>query len=236
MGSRTAWTEGIDEQGRVTVRRNRRVETKRKKTPPYKSPNAVLDVGIVGHDLNNAIWELEGLSGIQKAVALAIAHHKNQNTGQCNPSIERLAKVSGFSDSTIKRALVVLKARGIIRIKSGGLRGDYRIPSTYVFFPIGLSDLQEESIPVGHSDLSPVGHSDLSPVGHSDLPTESEQKYKQKRKIIFQGEDKGNEDATPNGVAGPAVRQPDRSLSELCQEERKRNSYDAYLEQEKGSL
>ena len=104
-----------------------------KKAPPYKSPNAVLDVGIVGHDLYNAIWELEGLSGSQKAVALAIAHHKNQNTGQCNPSIERLAKVSGFSDGTVRRALVVLKARGIIRIKSGGLRGEYKRTSTYTF-------------------------------------------------------------------------------------------------------
>ncbi|OXJ21304.1 helix-turn-helix domain-containing protein [Burkholderia sp. AU6039] len=60
----------------------------------------------------------------QKAVLLCLAHHHNRNTGLCCPSIALIAKETGNSERTVKRALAELKHTGLIHSKARRRAGE----------------------------------------------------------------------------------------------------------------
>lgn len=65
-------------------------------------------------------WAMEqfdlGIS--EKMVLVVLANHHNAETGQCNPSIPRIAHYSGCSDRTVQRSLSELIKQGRIAIST----------------------------------------------------------------------------------------------------------------------
>jgi AraC-like DNA-binding protein len=68
------------------------------------------------------------LSGADKRVAAAIIDHFNHKTAQCDPGLERLARLLGLSRRTVIRSVSRIEETGILRkVRHGGhlLRNSY---------------------------------------------------------------------------------------------------------------
>ncbi len=63
-----------------------------------------------------------GLSSAAKRVGAAILEHYNRKTGRCDPSVERLARLLGVDEKTIRRATNDLVAKGLFKKSSHGGR------------------------------------------------------------------------------------------------------------------
>jgi predicted transcriptional regulator len=75
-----------------------------------------------------AISIVPGLTESDRQVGIALIEHFNRNSGRCDPSLDRLSEIAGFSTRTIMRALKRLTAAGLFRIdRHGGrsLRNSY---------------------------------------------------------------------------------------------------------------
>lgn len=72
-----------------------------------------------------AIWAAPGLSTTARLVALCILWHRNANTGLCCPSRERIASMTGTSVPTVRRAIVELKAAGVLKTTRTGQASRY---------------------------------------------------------------------------------------------------------------
>ena len=66
-----------------------------------------------------AILDSSKSVGSQRLLLVALAHHKNFKTGQCNPSIKTLAAECKISERSIHRNLKSLVALGELQIESG---------------------------------------------------------------------------------------------------------------------
>ena len=64
--------------------------------------------------LNWAIHEADVTNPLQKWMLVCLADFHNQETGQCNPSVATLLKMSGMKRSTVYQYLKELEAEGII--------------------------------------------------------------------------------------------------------------------------
>jgi DNA-binding MarR family transcriptional regulator len=60
------------------------------------------------------------LSRGELAVAMCLAFHKNLTSGQCNPSLDRIAKRTGMKVRGAQHALSSLESRGWIKRQIGG--------------------------------------------------------------------------------------------------------------------
>lgn len=58
----------------------------------------------MSHHLTNLAWDIE-LRGVPKLVLLALSHLAVQSTGECAPTIRRLAYMCGMSDSGVREQL-----------------------------------------------------------------------------------------------------------------------------------
>jgi hypothetical protein len=67
-----------------------------------------------------AILFAPGLTPTMKALACAILAHFNEDTGQCDPGVERLAHLLGVKRHTVFRAIKSLIDAGLIQRKSYG--------------------------------------------------------------------------------------------------------------------
>jgi hypothetical protein len=63
-------------------------------------------------------------SNAEFRLLVALAHHRNHKTGQCNPGSKRLAVETGFSKSYVVKMLDALERRGEIR-SGGSSKGGY---------------------------------------------------------------------------------------------------------------
>ena len=65
-------------------------------------------------------WAMEqfDLGTSEKMVLVVLANHHNAETGQCNPSIPRIARYSSCSDRTVQRSLAELIKQGLIAIST----------------------------------------------------------------------------------------------------------------------
>jgi len=66
---------------------------------------------------SKASGELALREPTQKAVLLALSHHANEYTGQCYPSVERLALFTGLSRRAVQQALADLTAAQLLIIQ-----------------------------------------------------------------------------------------------------------------------
>lgn len=67
----------------------------------------------------------------EKFVLLMLANRTNHDTGRCDPSHKRLAKDCGMSQSTVKRAIVLLEQRGLLVIEQRSAN-NVKLPNQYV--------------------------------------------------------------------------------------------------------
>jgi hypothetical protein len=63
-----------------------------------------------------------GLSSAAKRVGAALLEHFNRKTARCDPSVERLARLLGVDERTIRRATNDLVAKGLFKKSSHGGR------------------------------------------------------------------------------------------------------------------
>src|ERR1700733_9564403 len=66
----------------------------------------------IAHKMLNLMPEL---SGTDKRVAATIIDHFNRKTGQCDPSIERIARLLGLSRRTVIRSNARVVKTGVLR-------------------------------------------------------------------------------------------------------------------------
>ncbi len=70
---------------------------------------------------HKALNIVPGLSACARRVAGAIIDHFNKRTGQCDPSVERLARMLGIHEQTVKKATCELCEAGLInKVMHGG--------------------------------------------------------------------------------------------------------------------
>jgi predicted transcriptional regulator len=88
--------------------------------------------GFERHDVaigRKALLIAPGLSAADMRVGGAILDHFNKRTGQCDPSIARLAALLGIDEKTVRRATNELCAQGLFQKSSHGgksFRAEYR--------------------------------------------------------------------------------------------------------------
>lgn len=61
--------------------------------------------------------QLRGLSGTEKSVLICICDHYNPKSGTAWPSINRIAKQTGWNPRTVSRAIKSLKEGGYIAVQ-----------------------------------------------------------------------------------------------------------------------
>lgn len=96
-------------------------------------------------------FAVQGISGPQKAVLVALAHCRNEKTEQCNPGHAVLVKMTSLSEKTVRRALADLEndELGLItRVEVS--KGHIRIGTSYqLHFDVSQSVVRATS---GQSD------------------------------------------------------------------------------------
>ncbi len=109
----------------------------------------------------NKIFEI-GFGPIEIVIFCAIASHGGQSKNQIFPSHERLARMTGCSISSVKRALKKLKKHRLLN----WTRDDFGKSSNYILHEIGLwiSDQGSSNRPT-HS-----GHTELPPRSNRPIP------------------------------------------------------------------
>ncbi|MBG0879400.1 helix-turn-helix domain-containing protein [Burkholderia sp. 9775_39] len=76
--------------------------------------------------LSNQAWDVE-LRSNQKIVLLALAHLAKQSTGECAPTVRKLAYMCGLSDSGVRDQLTLLIEAGRLELIDGDNGPRYRI-------------------------------------------------------------------------------------------------------------
>ena len=69
-------------------------------------------------EIEDTIWSNTNLTPTERLVALAICRHHNDKTGQCNPSQERLARLTGLTDRAVRKAVSSLRTKGLIETRA----------------------------------------------------------------------------------------------------------------------
>lgn len=96
-------------------------------------------------------YTVEGLTGPQRAVLVALAHCMNDKTGRCFPSQEDLAGMTMLGEKTVRRALGGLEASGVItRVKK--FKGRYRTNDDYSFNRDFRSERPPVTVTAGQPD------------------------------------------------------------------------------------
>lgn len=75
-------------------------------------------------DLAKLVTSIEGMKSTHKLVMLVILNFMNSNTRRCYPSIEKISRLAGVSDSTVKTVIKELKQDEWIVVDSGMAKGD----------------------------------------------------------------------------------------------------------------
>ncbi|WP_448002551.1 helix-turn-helix domain-containing protein [Agromyces bauzanensis] len=68
----------------------------------------------MGFQSTTLAFAVTGLSGPQKAVLVALAHCRNDETGRCHPGHTTLARMTALGEKTVRRALASLEELGRI--------------------------------------------------------------------------------------------------------------------------
>lgn len=62
-----------------------------------------------------SVGELFDLTASERLVLLALSHRHNQATGQCNPSLDTLARMAGLTERRTRSAIASLEAKKLVR-------------------------------------------------------------------------------------------------------------------------
>jgi hypothetical protein len=137
-------------------------------------------------------------------VAFQIQAHRNKTTGECRPSIPRLAFVTGLSERTVRRAVAELEHARLLKVTrymgpKGGRSSDYELILTPDKSARGTPVKSDGGTPA-KCDIEPlaemaagtrrVNPGDPPPLEaggdrqEEDQPLTPEQREKNKRKIV----------------------------------------------------
>ena len=121
------------------------------------------------------IWaaNVKGLKPAAKVVLIQLADFHNKETGQCNPSTQRLADDCEMGRSTLFRHMETLEQKGLLKRQSRGDgmggRGSnqYRLNLDIV---LGSSANHKEKSQIGTGGKSPKNTEEKSQIGTVTLP------------------------------------------------------------------
>jgi len=68
----------------------------------------------MSYQATNWAWKIKGVTGPEKLILLAIADRHNADTGECYPTLGRIADDTCMSRDTVKRATAAIVEKGII--------------------------------------------------------------------------------------------------------------------------
>ena len=71
-------------------------------------------------DLMKQALHMEGLTPTEKLTLVTIASHENTKTGRCNPSLTRIANITGYTRRGVIKAVNSLVGKGrLIKVRGG---------------------------------------------------------------------------------------------------------------------
>lgn len=139
--------------------------------------------------LNALAWAFDQpLKAREKTVLLALANCHNAATGQCNPSIDYLARMAGVNRRTVIRAVTVLVEAGLIKVRKHVVRGR-KLANQYQLLLDGSASQTGQRCPTDTTN----NDSQSRPIEPGTLET-------------------GKETAPPNGDGAAAPKSRDESL------------------------
>lgn len=116
---------------------------------------------------------VEGLSPTAKFVLIVLADAHNGHSGECYPSVARIAETTGFSESTVKYAVRDLEADGLI---SRAIQNDPNGRTKGVQYTLSIPQARgQEQTPRGHLTRG-EGSSDEGGRGHLTPPHKDNRK------------------------------------------------------------
>ncbi|MEV4689420.1 helix-turn-helix domain-containing protein [Microbacterium sp. LWH3-1.2] len=121
------------------------------------------------------------LTAPERAVLVALAHCRNDKTGNCYPGQDLLVKMTDLSEKTVRRAIATLEARQPPLIaRTIRFNGRYRTSDSYeLLFDNYRSERPPVTVTTGQDDHwseSPSPPVTVSPTtGHSDHPIEEQE-------------------------------------------------------------
>ncbi|MFF2387838.1 helix-turn-helix domain-containing protein [Agromyces sp. NPDC058104] len=117
----------------------------------------------MGFQSTTQAFAVQGVSGPQKAVLVALAHCRNEKTGLCCPSQETLAEMTSLGFATVRNALTALeKDHGLIS-RTKRMSGRYRIADAYELQLDSIDQCSERAV-VGASSAESEQRSERTPT------------------------------------------------------------------------
>lgn len=107
-------------------------------------------------------WKVRGLLPAQKLTLLALVEHANNETGECWPSVARLAELVGQDVRTIQRHLDQLEKAGYL-IRRARYRTDWSQASSKYRLKLQRGDGESVTPPARHQ-CHPHGHGCHAPL------------------------------------------------------------------------
>ena len=125
----------------------------------------------------------ENCTASEKLVLIVLAKHANPTTGQCNPSIERIAMICSLSTRQVIRCIDSLEKRKLIYVSRSSANGK-KLSNSYVIYTekvIHSSDTMSHLV-VTHSQFSSdtMSHAVVTPCHikrYSEKVIEKEDKF-----------------------------------------------------------
>jgi hypothetical protein len=113
------------------------------------------------HLVHRAYEDVRGLSSSQKAILVYLSYRADDRTGIAWPSEETIAEETGFSISTVRRALRVLEAQGLVVGRWGE---GYKSRTYHIAKPVTVTGLCGD----GPVTVHPKPVTLTAQTGHSD--------------------------------------------------------------------
>lgn len=115
------------------------------------------------------------------ALLLALAHHADEYSGQCWPSLERLCDATGFSRRTVQTAIQDAERLGLIRCARGGNRRASVYTMTLPTAPaLDRASGKASTFEVVHSAAGAVHSAAVAPHGAAPAPQHSKNTQREK--------------------------------------------------------
>ena len=134
-------------------------------------------------------YSVPDLTPPERAVLVALAHVRNDETGACFPGQETLVQMTALSEKTVRRALAALETREVIA-RTARFASRYRTSDSYeLMFDNHRSERPPVTVTTGQSDHrserpSPPVTVSLT-TGHSDRAREQEVEQEEEQEALF---------------------------------------------------
>jgi hypothetical protein len=109
------------------------------------------------------------LTGTERVIGCCLIEHFNRRTGQCDPSIQRLANLTGLGERTVQRSVDALSRSGLfVLVRNGGRLNRNRYEPVWSRFVELNKDWQAR-----FSEAARVRRTGLARLGRQSCPSPS---------------------------------------------------------------